>query len=104
MTREQQIGPWADDVAADWLLEQIAGRGITPDDLVTAAAVMNVVSRVDLEPLAARMTTDGYGNPITDTEDQRNAQRVWSQARELQDRAGFWQRAFTHAAEGREDR
>lgn len=91
--------PFASERAA---LFMDAALNLTRDELLAAAAVLEAIANVDIEPLVHAMTCDGLGNPITITEEQRDAQATWSAANERQDRAWGWARELRAEAERRD--
>lgn len=67
-----------------------AAAGLTVAEILAAADVLRAIADVDLGPLERAMTCDGYGNPIRDTEEQRDAWATYCAAVERRDRAIGW--------------
>lgn len=68
-------------------LAQVLRETTSPDDIEAAVSVLNALASDDLAALTARMTVDAAGNPVVITDEQQRAQRVWSNARQLQEDA-----------------
>lgn len=80
---------WPSVVATEFVAARLADA-VDPADLAAALRVMRAAAATDLRDLERKITTDGLGNPIMTTEEQRHAQATWSQANDLIDRAGGW--------------
>ncbi len=80
---------WPSVVATEFVAARLADA-VDPADLAAALRVMRAAAATDLRDLERKVTTDGLGNPIMATEEQRHAQATWSQANDLIDRASGW--------------
>jgi len=80
---------WPSVVATEFVAARLADA-VDPADVAAALRVMRAAAATDLRDLERKMTTDGLGNPIMVTEEQRHAQAAWSQANDLIDRASGW--------------
>lgn len=93
--------PWPDESARDHLAKHLAAE-VDVDALTAALRVLNVVANAPVDELADKITDDGYGNPVTDTPQQKHAQATWSHAYDLTDRAHGWADLITQALEAKE--
>ncbi|MFE6229416.1 hypothetical protein [Cellulosimicrobium sp. NPDC057862] len=91
---------WPSEAASGFVAARLAAV-VAPDDLAAALRVMRAAAATPLRDLERKITTDGLGNPITDTEEQRDAQATWSQAWDLTDRARGWVSLLDAATEAR---
>lgn len=90
--------PWPDQSAREYLAKQLVAAA-DPSDLEAALRVLNAVANTSLKPLIDNITSDGSGNPITDTPSRRHAQSTWSSANEEVQRAHGWADLLTQAIE-----
>lgn len=93
--------PWPQESAREYLARHLAAE-VDPDALTGALRVLNVVADTSVDELADRITEDAYGNPVTDTPQQKHAQATWSHAYDLTDRAHGWADLITQALEAKE--
>ena len=64
--------------------------------------MLNVVANTPVDELADRITHDAYGNPVTNTPQQKHARATWSHAYEQTDCAHGWADLITQALEAKE--
>ncbi|OYO21472.1 hypothetical protein CGZ93_10360 [Enemella dayhoffiae] len=85
----------ADDRAHDFLASSAAST-LPPADIAATLRVLLSWERADLGPLWDQVTTDGSGNPIVATDEQRLHHATWSEASILQERVRELRLALEH--------
>ncbi|MGP5099035.1 hypothetical protein ACTXPC_15625 [Brachybacterium alimentarium] len=81
-------------------LAAAAVRACSPDDVAgTVRVLASMADEAYLLPLAAQISRDSYGNPLTDTPDHQLAWATWRDAHNLGARLGDVIDALRHAAD-----
>ena len=72
-----------DDAAIDHLAARTRAA-VSQEQWDTTVEVLRVMAGLELDDLWGRVTVDGMGNPVCDTDEQRLAHSTWSSARQDQ--------------------
>lgn len=82
---------------------RIDAAGLTAEQLRTAADVLTAIAEADVSTLERAMATDGSGNPIVSTPEQREAWSTYTEAMDVRDRAEGWARELRRGADREAD-